>query len=164
MRASRDARGSTPEVEALPCHNPLQYLHLTSLQIRPEKLLTVSAAADHVMQLLLVKSQSAPSSYAKARRRKLFTSSFVMGVQSSSGQYNAQGVFILVSFLYTMLPCSQRRKHYAPRLHHPIRDAQSGPGNTCNLCQRREQFAVEALKAQHGGDVKMARVVIAAGG
>jgi hypothetical protein len=25
----------------------------------------------------------------------------------------------------------------------------------CDLCQRREQFDVEALKAQHGGDVKM---------
>jgi hypothetical protein len=28
-------------------------------------------------------------------------------------------------------------------------------GITCDLCQRREQFEVEALKAQHGGDVKM---------
>ena len=28
-------------------------------------------------------------------------------------------------------------------------------GITCYLCQRREQFAIEALKAQHGGDVKM---------
>jgi hypothetical protein len=28
-------------------------------------------------------------------------------------------------------------------------------GITCDLCQRREQFHVEALKAQHGGDVKM---------
>jgi hypothetical protein len=28
-------------------------------------------------------------------------------------------------------------------------------GVTCDLCQRREQFEVEALKAQHGGDVKM---------
>jgi hypothetical protein len=28
-------------------------------------------------------------------------------------------------------------------------------GVTCDLCQRREQFDVEALKAQHGGDVKM---------
>ena len=28
-------------------------------------------------------------------------------------------------------------------------------GSTCDLCQRREQFDVEALKAQHGGDVKM---------
>ena len=28
-------------------------------------------------------------------------------------------------------------------------------GITCDLCHRREQFAVEALKAQHGGDVKM---------
>jgi hypothetical protein len=28
-------------------------------------------------------------------------------------------------------------------------------GVTCDLCQRREQFAVKALKAQHGGDVKM---------
>jgi hypothetical protein len=28
-------------------------------------------------------------------------------------------------------------------------------GITCDLCQRREQFYVEALKAQHGGDVKM---------
>jgi hypothetical protein len=28
-------------------------------------------------------------------------------------------------------------------------------GITCDLCQRREQFDVEALKAQHGGDVKM---------
>src|SRR3984885_14317423 len=53
--------GSTPEVEAFPSHNPLQYLHLTSLQVRPEKLLTVSAATDHVMQLLLVKSQLTPS-------------------------------------------------------------------------------------------------------
>ena len=25
----------------------------------------------------------------------------------------------------------------------------------CDLCQRREQFAVEALKREHGGDVKM---------
>ena len=53
--------GSSPEVVALPSHNPLQYLHLTSLQVRPEKLLSVSAATDHVMQLLLVKSQLAPS-------------------------------------------------------------------------------------------------------
>jgi hypothetical protein len=28
-------------------------------------------------------------------------------------------------------------------------------GVTCGLCQRREQFDVEALKEQHGGDVKM---------
>ena len=28
-------------------------------------------------------------------------------------------------------------------------------GVTCDLCQRRAQFDVEALKAQHGGDVKM---------
>jgi hypothetical protein len=28
-------------------------------------------------------------------------------------------------------------------------------GVTCDLCQRREQFDVEALKAQHGGDMKM---------
>jgi hypothetical protein len=28
-------------------------------------------------------------------------------------------------------------------------------GVTGDLCQRREQFEVEALKAQHGGDVKM---------
>jgi len=28
-------------------------------------------------------------------------------------------------------------------------------GITCGLCHRREQFDVEALKAQHGGDVKM---------
>lgn len=28
-------------------------------------------------------------------------------------------------------------------------------GITCALCQRRERFDVEALKRQHGGDVKM---------
>ena len=28
-------------------------------------------------------------------------------------------------------------------------------GITCDLCQRREQFDTEALKAQHGGGVKM---------
>ena len=28
-------------------------------------------------------------------------------------------------------------------------------GITCDLCQRREQFDVEALKREHGGDVKM---------
>jgi transposase-like protein len=28
-------------------------------------------------------------------------------------------------------------------------------GITCDQCQRREQFDLEALKAQHGGDVKM---------
>jgi hypothetical protein len=28
-------------------------------------------------------------------------------------------------------------------------------GVTCDLCQRRAQFDVEALKAQHAGDVKM---------
>ena len=28
-------------------------------------------------------------------------------------------------------------------------------GITCDLCQRHAQFDVEALKAQHGGDVKM---------
>jgi hypothetical protein len=28
-------------------------------------------------------------------------------------------------------------------------------GVTCDLRQRRERFDVEALKAQHGGDVKM---------
>jgi hypothetical protein len=28
-------------------------------------------------------------------------------------------------------------------------------GITCDLCQRREQFDVEALKLQHGGGVKM---------
>ena len=28
-------------------------------------------------------------------------------------------------------------------------------GIECALCQRREQFDVEALKVQHGGDVKM---------
>jgi hypothetical protein len=28
-------------------------------------------------------------------------------------------------------------------------------GVTCDLCQRREQFDVESLKLQHGGDVKM---------
>jgi hypothetical protein len=32
---------------------------------------------------------------------------------------------------------------------------QSLLGIECALCQRREQFDVEALKAQHGGDVKM---------
>ena len=28
-------------------------------------------------------------------------------------------------------------------------------GITCDLCQRRAQFDVEALEARHGGDVKM---------
>jgi hypothetical protein len=28
-------------------------------------------------------------------------------------------------------------------------------GIVCDLCQRREQFDVEALRRQHGGDVKM---------
>jgi hypothetical protein len=28
-------------------------------------------------------------------------------------------------------------------------------GITCDLCPRREQFDVEALKREHGGDVKM---------
>jgi hypothetical protein len=28
-------------------------------------------------------------------------------------------------------------------------------GIACDLCQRREQFDVEVLKVQHGGDVKM---------
>jgi hypothetical protein len=28
-------------------------------------------------------------------------------------------------------------------------------GITCNPCQRREQFDVEALEREHGGDVKM---------
>jgi hypothetical protein len=28
-------------------------------------------------------------------------------------------------------------------------------GIVCDLCDRREQFDVEALKRQHGGDVKM---------
>ena len=28
-------------------------------------------------------------------------------------------------------------------------------GITCDLCQRREQFDVEALKREYGGDVKM---------
>jgi hypothetical protein len=60
MRASRDACESNPEVEALPSHNPLQYLHLTSAQVRSEKLLSVSAATHHVMQLLLVKSPLTP--------------------------------------------------------------------------------------------------------
>jgi hypothetical protein len=32
---------------------------------------------------------------------------------------------------------------------------QSVLGIECALCQRREQFTVEALKAQYGGDVKM---------
>jgi len=32
---------------------------------------------------------------------------------------------------------------------------QSVLGITCDLCQRREQFDVEALKAQHGADVGM---------
>jgi hypothetical protein len=40
-------------------------------------------------------------------------------------------------------------------MHHPIRYASSGVGVTCDLCQRRESFDVEALKALHGGDVKM---------
>lgn len=52
---------SSPEVETLFSHNPLQYLHLTSLQVRPEKLLSVSTPTHHVMQLLLVKSQLTPS-------------------------------------------------------------------------------------------------------
>ena len=28
-------------------------------------------------------------------------------------------------------------------------------GIVCDLCQRREQFDVKALKREHGGDVKM---------
>jgi hypothetical protein len=28
-------------------------------------------------------------------------------------------------------------------------------GVTCDLCRRREQFEVEALTREHGGDVKM---------
>ena len=52
---------STPEVAALSSHNFLQYLALASLQVRPEKLLTVSAATHHLMQPLLVKSRLAPS-------------------------------------------------------------------------------------------------------
>jgi hypothetical protein len=32
-------------------------------------------------------------------------------------------------------------------------------GIECGLCQRREQFDVEALKAQHGGDVKMPQLL-----
>ena len=50
-----------PQVETLPSHHPLQYLHLTRLQVRPEKLLSVSAPTHHGMQLLLVKSQFTPS-------------------------------------------------------------------------------------------------------
>jgi hypothetical protein len=44
------------------------------------------------------------------------------------------------------LPCS-----HAARLHHPIRHASSGSGDHL----RRAHFDTEALKAQHGGDVKM---------
>ena len=33
--------------------------------------------------------------------------------------------------------------------------SQSVLGIECALCQRREQFTVDALKAQHGGDVGM---------
>jgi hypothetical protein len=40
--------------------NFLQYLLLSGRQVRPKKLLSVSAAADHVMQLLLVKSRCGP--------------------------------------------------------------------------------------------------------
>jgi hypothetical protein len=32
---------------------------------------------------------------------------------------------------------------------------QSALGIECDLCQRRESFDVEALKAHHGGEVKM---------
>jgi hypothetical protein len=45
---------------SLPIINSLQYLELTSLQVGPEKLLSVSAATHHVMQLLPVKSQLVP--------------------------------------------------------------------------------------------------------
>jgi hypothetical protein len=49
-------RGSNPEVETLSPHNSLQYFELTSLQVGPEKLLSVGAPTHHVMQPLLVKS------------------------------------------------------------------------------------------------------------
>jgi hypothetical protein len=36
-------------------------------------------------------------------------------------------------------------------------------GITCDLCQRREQFDVEALMREHGGDVKMPKWLIVRG-
>jgi hypothetical protein len=55
------------------------------------------------------------------------------------------------------------RSLFVPATLHPMpRDfitlsemRQSVLGIVCDLCQRREQFDVEALKAQRGGDVKM---------
>jgi hypothetical protein len=37
---------------------------------------------------------------------------------------------------------------------------QAALGVTCDLCQRRESFDVEALKALHGGDVKMPKLLL----
>jgi hypothetical protein len=77
--------GSTPEVEALPSHQSSQYLDLGSLQIGPEKLLSVSAATDHVMQLLLFKIRLAPGCcvLGKTRRRQLSRLLFVRCMLSS---------------------------------------------------------------------------------
>jgi hypothetical protein len=55
--------------------------------------------------------------------------------------------------------CSHYPPPHAQGHHHPFRHAQAQGiatlGITCDLCQRREQFDVEALIAQHGGGVEM---------
>jgi hypothetical protein len=58
---SVDPCGSSPEVGALPSNHFAQYLFFSILEVGSEKLLSVSATADHIVQLLLIKSCLAPS-------------------------------------------------------------------------------------------------------
>jgi hypothetical protein len=55
--------------------------------------------------------------------------------------------------------CSRFVLGYAPPMPRDFITLSDMPqvvlGITCDLCQRREQFDLEALKREHGGDVKM---------
>jgi hypothetical protein len=157
-------------------------MHLTSLQVRPEKLLSVSAATDHVMQLLLVKSQLTPSCsvressasvmvYIIARHGRAIQFGFgsearVKAPLRSYGRLTVKrpkGVFVLASFLSTLLPRPQRRKAACPAMaqtYCPRSVSRSCPV-VCEPCGRRERYDVERLTRQAGWDAKLTDLLTA---
>jgi hypothetical protein len=55
----------------------------------------------------------------------------------------------------TLVPLYSAR-HHAPRWRaNPVRGPWAGPVHRLRTVRRRERYAVESLRRQHGGDVKM---------
>jgi hypothetical protein len=147
---------STPEVGTLVSNQFSQYLHLTVVQVSPEKFLSVSAATHHVMQLLLVKSWLAPSC-------RVFDSSTSAKVHISSRLTSSPG-FGFPGL--TLRDTSVEREGACPGMYSPTIMPRDGanmlsdvrapvPTVVCDPCGRRERYDVERLTRQYGGDVKL---------